>query len=123
MMNEKAHGSLRTMPECGPAFHCDALGVEAPSGDLTLLTPSGYTEYESFSFVSNGFHSMRALAITSIILLLLVAKAARANEESDLNLGQVGRNLPAVVVEAQRPRSTAFSYRWISIPTRRSFPC
>jgi TonB dependent receptor/TonB-dependent Receptor Plug Domain len=45
---------------------------------------------------------MRALAITSIILLLLVARAARANEESDLILGQVGRNLPAVVVEAQR---------------------
>jgi len=45
---------------------------------------------------------MRTPAIASLILPLLVAGVARANEESDLDLAQVGSNLPTVLVEAQR---------------------
>ena len=45
---------------------------------------------------------MRTAAIASLILPLLVAGVARADEESDLDLAQAGGNLPTVLVEAQR---------------------
>ena len=45
---------------------------------------------------------MRTPAIASLILPLLMAGIAGANEESDLSLGQVGSNLPTVIVESQR---------------------
>ena len=45
---------------------------------------------------------MRTPAIASLILPLLVAGVARANEASDFSIGQMGSDLPTVVVEAQR---------------------
>jgi outer membrane cobalamin receptor len=45
---------------------------------------------------------MRIPAMASLLLALLMAGTAHANEVSDSSLGQVGVNLPTVVVEAQR---------------------
>ncbi len=52
---------------------------------------------------------MRPAAIAILLLPTLIAGAARADEESDLSLDQAAGNLPAVVVESQRPSGPAVS--------------